>query len=329
MLETEEGKIVFPNLNSDDITYIEKEKDGVLYLKEKECLFVGCGRDPRFDPNAHPNNPWDSASSMMTRHLGLFKKYPIWRKVIEEVRSAYRGRQLESGEIALMADALYGSHGGLVGDASVIQWVKTAYDAEIHFGDKKQLKPLDRWGVLDILKQQNSPSAEWFEMMISECQSHYERSKNDAKTVFVGLEPKKFNHPIHGELNLYIVSTDNEKVASYAWKNTDADILVVLKSNGQVAIQTKRERLFDMTEVWQKIVELEPKGRGSELWDLYSGPRMILNGSRSNPNTPPTKLTLEEIAEIIQNVLTGKEYLDRMRPSVGDMLEAALSGFGS
>jgi hypothetical protein len=322
MLKTDEGRLVFPNINPDDVLYIVN--DGLLYREDANRLYIGCGRDPRFDPETHTKDTWNSSSVMMDRVLGLSRKYPLWQKVIEEVRSDFRGRFLKSGEIALMARSLYDSHGGNDDqNKRVISWVEKAYFTEVEYGDLRNVEPLEKHDIVRLLQKHNSPDLAWFQAIIRESQLHHDQKSSEAKNLFSKSVPYEFKHSQYGKLSVRIFDTDNEKIASLCWKEkkVPCDFLVVKKSNGQIAIQTRASRNFDMTDVWKRLVECEPGNRGSSIWALFQGPNMVLNGSRSNPDVPASNLTLEEIVQIIEEVLTQKKLFERLLPTNGDVLE--------
>lgn len=322
MVKTPEGGEIFPNANPESVLLIPNNDD-IRHLKNPTHLHLGCGLDPRFDPRAHAKYTWDSASTMLNRHLGL--RNPGWVKIIEEARGAFRGRKLGSGEIALMNKSLLVSHGGSEeGDLSVIRWVETAYNAEL--SQKTAKAPLTKDDVVKILRRQNSPDLDWFVGMIRECQSFYDRSKTEAQSLL--LDESKFrlhkiNHVVLGQLNVRTVVTDNPLVSGLCWKTTDTDVLIVRgKMNGRTVIQTRSTRNLDMTEVWQKLVEID----GSNIWDLLLKERMILNGCASKQNVLPSGITLKNLVKILEEVFSQKEYLNLLRPSVGGMLEKALKG---
>lgn len=75
--------------------------------------------------------------------------------------------------------------------------------------------------------------------------------------------------------------------------------LVVRKDpkKGNVRIYARNDRGVDLTEVWQK---LQKKDRQA-TWYLHQSKCMILNGSGVNPEMVPTKLSLREVIEIIED----------------------------
>lgn len=55
---------------------------------------------------------------------------------------------------------------------------------------------------------------------------------------------------------------------------------------------------IDLTPIYQKLREKDPDA----TWFLHVSKHMILNGSTKNPEMKPTKLSLEEIIEIIKKI---------------------------
>lgn len=68
---------------------------------------------------------------------------------------------------------------------------------------------------------------------------------------------------------------------------------------GYVRIKSIPSREIDLTAVYQKLKELDPDA----TWFLHASKNMLLNGSTHNPKMKPTKLSLEEVIEVIQKVI--------------------------
>lgn len=60
----------------------------------------------------------------------------------------------------------------------------------------------------------------------------------------------------------------------------------------------QKERDIDLTPVYDIVREQDPYAS----WFLHASKRMLLNGSSKNPNTVPTKFTIDEVIEILQSV---------------------------
>lgn len=60
----------------------------------------------------------------------------------------------------------------------------------------------------------------------------------------------------------------------------------------------QKERDIDLTPVYEIVKEKDPYAS----WFLHASKRMLLNGSSKNPNTIPTKFSIDEVIEILQSV---------------------------
>lgn len=58
------------------------------------------------------------------------------------------------------------------------------------------------------------------------------------------------------------------------------------------------ETTADLTPVYEELQKRDPKSD----WFLHANKHLLLNGSSKNPSMRPTKLTLEEVIEIVKNL---------------------------
>ena len=54
---------------------------------------------------------------------------------------------------------------------------------------------------------------------------------------------------------------------------------------------------IDLTSVWEILKHKDP----AATWFLHAGKKLLLNGSRANPNMIPTNLSLKEVIEVLKN----------------------------
>ncbi|MDP2860772.1 MAG: hypothetical protein Q8N98_03590, partial [bacterium] len=73
--------------------------------------------------------------------------------------------------------------------------------------------------------------------------------------------------------------------------------IVVAKDpkKGHVRINALPGKNVDLTCLWEKFSKLDP----SATWFLHPQKTLLLNGSTTNPEMKPTKLSLEEVIEVI------------------------------
>lgn len=83
------------------------------------------------------------------------------------------------------------------------------------------------------------------------------------------------------------------------WQGEARGFVMVVKKNpksGAVQIYSRPDSGVDLTEVYQKVKNLDPEAD----WFLHSSKRLLLNESSVNPNMHPTKLNLQEIINILK-----------------------------
>lgn len=92
------------------------------------------------------------------------------------------------------------------------------------------------------------------------------------------------------------LETGNDMVIAFGLKT--GFILVVRKDpkSGRIRIKVQPKSKIDLTQVYQQVKEKDIQAS----WFLHPGKKMLLNGSGKNPSQVPSKLSLEEIVEIIK-----------------------------
>ena len=55
---------------------------------------------------------------------------------------------------------------------------------------------------------------------------------------------------------------------------------------------------IDLTPVYEKVKELDPEAS----WFLHASKRMLLNGSSKNPEMRGSKLSLDEVIDVLKNI---------------------------
>ena len=76
-------------------------------------------------------------------------------------------------------------------------------------------------------------------------------------------------------------------------------VLVVQKDpqTGRVKIKARPDSDVDLTQTKNKLVFLDPKA----TWFLHISKKMLLNGSRKNPQMKPSRLSLKKIISVLKN----------------------------
>lgn len=134
----------------------------------------------------------------------------------------------------------------------------------------------------------------------------------------------------HGvRLPIASIVSNNPQIAKYARSKHGGNVGVVIvkTSTGNVQILPNHEFNLNMSDTVSIIryEEQRKRGRflttrwpdlvkegivpGAECWYFQRNGWMILNGSLSNPNVEPTKLSLEEILEIVKIGVSPRSFL--------------------
>lgn len=66
---------------------------------------------------------------------------------------------------------------------------------------------------------------------------------------------------------------------------------------GYLRVKTLPLPAIDLTDVYEAMKKADPEA----TWFLHASRHMLLNGSSKNPTMKPTKLTLQEVIEVIKN----------------------------
>lgn len=141
-----------------------------------------------------------------------------------------------------------------------------------------------------------------------------------AKKAFMNAKAQEVEGPGGRMLRVVIAESDAKqlsKVAFSAFGNNCA-VLIQKRSSGHVQIFTNKKLNLTLYDVVQSLryEEQAIKGKfqttdfkelsldgvvlGAEEWYFQESGQMILNGSLTKPDVPPTKLTLERIVEIVR-----------------------------
>ena len=121
------------------------------------------------------------------------------------------------------------------------------------------------------------------------------------------------------EFTMVVVESDNEHVSKAARSKDglDAAIVVQKRSRGNVQIYTNKRhglQLLDLAQMLRleeqhlkgrmvttdwKVLVAEGKVEGAEEWYYHHEGQMLLNGSLSAPDVPPTNISLDRIKQAI------------------------------
>ncbi len=94
------------------------------------------------------------------------------------------------------------------------------------------------------------------------------------------------------------IENKNDEVMKLALKK--GFLLVVRKNeeDGRVRIKAVPEKNIDLTPVYERLVRADTIG----YWYFHPSKTMLLNGSDKHPGQKPTKMTLEQIVQIVKEI---------------------------
>jgi len=84
------------------------------------------------------------------------------------------------------------------------------------------------------------------------------------------------------------------------WEGEIQGFVIVVKKdpkNGAVQIYSRPNSKVDLTEAWEKFKKIDPLAD----WFLHASGKLLLNESSVNPNMRPTKLSLDQIIEVLKS----------------------------
>jgi len=328
MLEDVSGRKVFPNLNPNNVEYVDRNElpNDRTFRQRPACIHLGCGGDPRFDEHVHENSKWEAACTLVGRATGHIT-HPAWVKTIEDVRREDRHGAASNGEIAWMVKLLYQSHGA----EETIRWARLAYNAEIKSmrelwneikasekNPKKRretfartiegMKPLSTKTAKLLLRKQGSEEVQWFEQLVVETLELERFRRKIAVETFLSKAKCYSIERRHDRLRMFVVKSDNVDMASVSWGKFKGDIIVIQRENGHVAILTRTALNLNLKRLQEELIQIEPVQGAT--WVLAGEGGKLLNGSLKFTGVIPTGLSLEDLASVIQRMLgkRGSEF---------------------
>jgi hypothetical protein len=94
------------------------------------------------------------------------------------------------------------------------------------------------------------------------------------------------------------VSGKNEEVVKLGLKSGFNLVIKKDPDAGYIRIKTQPDKKFDLGPIYKKIIEKDKIG----TWFLHVSHNMLLNSSSKNPHFIASKLSLEEVIEIIKEI---------------------------
>ncbi|MFH0779749.1 MAG: hypothetical protein V1928_02715 [Parcubacteria group bacterium] len=140
------------------------------------------------------------------------------------------------------------------------------------------------------------------------------------KAAFEKAKIEDVEGPGGRKYRMVVAESDEAQLSKYARSNLGGNSAIIIQrqSSGNVQIYTNQKynlTLYDVIQMLRfeeqkskgklitadwKMLSSEGKVAGAEEWYLHYSGQMILNGSLTVKNVPPTKLTLEQIVYIVR-----------------------------
>lgn len=94
------------------------------------------------------------------------------------------------------------------------------------------------------------------------------------------------------------VHTGNGQTLLLGEKKGYSLVLIQNPKNNHLKIFGRCDREIDLSNVYKQVKKMDP----AATWYLHQSKWLLLNGSRSDPDIVPTKMSLEEVVEILKKV---------------------------
>ncbi|MBQ6436710.1 hypothetical protein IJJ27_04110 [bacterium] len=105
--------------------------------------------------------------------------------------------------------------------------------------------------------------------------------------------------PLKSGGKAFAILTGNEEVLAVAQKAGYALVIKKDKNTGHIRIKARPDAPFDLNELYQKVLAKDQIG----TWYNHPSGKMLLNGSRKNPDHVPSPLSLEEVVAMAKEIL--------------------------
>lgn len=161
------------------------------------------------------------------------------------------------------------------------------------------------------------PASDKYVFLLSETiegmKSVFQDYHDHAKAVFPLLDGtlQQFRNKVRAEEELndgFIIQTTwgkgivleckNEEAMKVAMKNGYVIVARKDPDRGIVRFKTIPDPKYDLTDIYERVKKMDPNA----TWFLHASKHMLLNGSTKNPNSIPSKLTPQQLIEIIKKV---------------------------
>lgn len=95
-----------------------------------------------------------------------------------------------------------------------------------------------------------------------------------------------------------VLETSNQESIRLGLKSGFSFVATKDPKKGSIRIKTLPEKKYDLTSLYKKITSKDKKG----TWFFHVSKNMLLNASSKNPNFIPSRLSLQQLIEIIKGI---------------------------
>lgn len=95
-----------------------------------------------------------------------------------------------------------------------------------------------------------------------------------------------------------VLETKNEEAMKVALKQGYSVVARKDPERQLVRFKTMPKKGYDLTSIYETVMKMDPKA----TWFLHASKNMLLNGSAKNPHSVPSRLTTQQLIEIIKKI---------------------------
>ena len=277
------GEEKFPGIKTATLKYWTKSPD-VRKAEDYErdgVILIGIGGG-RFDEHTGLNGKrkeGECATTLVAKALGI-ENDPCLEKILSFVANSDLKAVGQPFDLAYITKILHQQYHDTPED--VIAWVTTGIEAKYYEQDRFWNSTKAEFEKTAKVEEIRGPGNKLFKM-----------------TSFVSDDEQmsKFARSVHGGRAAIIVQKCSKgNVQIFTNKNLGLTLYDVAQL---IRIEEQRAKGRIVTTNW-KILGSEGRVAGAEEWYFHESGQMLLNGSLTSKDVPPTRLSFNEIKEIVQ-----------------------------
>ncbi len=167
---------------------------------------------------------------------------------------------------------------------------------EIHFSDPTaDMYEFMLYQIIEGLKANKQTDKERCEFVFEMLDSVYQTMRNKVRAEEEIKKGRVFQSRWGKALAM---ETKNEEAMKLALKSGYSLVIRKDPEKGHIRIKTLPDDSFDLTALYEKLKKLDSEA----TWFLHVSKNMLLNGSSKQPESIPTKLSLQNVVELVQKM---------------------------